>query len=88
MLDETGQEKNGEEMAGAAGDEVYGRDPALRAFCEARGMGYVLGVPCSFTVGLTARRKARADQALKLVPARAWQRASCGPGSKGDRAYA
>jgi len=70
------------------GDEVYGRDSALRAFCEDRGVGYVLGVPCSFTVALTSRRKARADQARKLVPARAWNRASCGHGSKGDRTYA
>jgi SRSO17 transposase len=29
-------------------DEVYGRDPGLRAFCEDRGVGYVLGIPCSF----------------------------------------
>lgn len=27
------------------GDEVYGRDTTLRAFCEDRGVGYVLGVP-------------------------------------------
>ena len=70
------------------GDEVYGRDPALRAFCEDRDVGYVLGVPCSFPVVLTSGRKVRADQALKLVPATAWNRASCGSGSKGDRTYA
>lgn len=69
-------------------DEVYGRDPALRACCEDRGVGYVLGVPCSFPVTLTSRRKLRADQALKMVPTTAWNRASCGPGSKGDRTYA
>ncbi|MGH3997353.1 MAG: transposase [Pseudonocardiaceae bacterium] len=68
-------------------DEVYGRDPAVRAFCEDRGVGYVLGVPCSFTLTLTSGRRVRADQALKLMPARAWNRASCGPGSKGDRTY-
>ncbi len=71
----------------AAGDEVYGRDPALRAWCEDRGVGYVLGVPRSFTVRLTSGRKVRADQALGFVPATAWNRASCGPGSKGDRTY-
>jgi SRSO17 transposase len=70
-----------------AGDEVYGRDPTLRGFCEDRGVGYVFGVPCSFTVRLTSGREVRADQALKLVPATAWNRASCGPGSKGDRTY-
>jgi SRSO17 transposase len=57
------------------GDEVYGRDSTLRAFCEDRSVGYVLGVPCSFTVTLTSGRTARADQALKLVPATAWNRA-------------
>ena len=69
-------------------DEVYGRDTPLRAFCQDRGVGYVLGVPCSFTVTLTSRRRVRADKALKLVPAKGWNRASCGPGSKGDRTYA
>jgi len=64
-----------------------GRDPALRAFCEDRGTGYVLGVPCSFPITLTSRRKVRADHALKLVPARAWNRASCGPVPEGDRTY-
>lgn len=72
----------------ATGDEVYGRDTTLRAFCEDRGVGYVLGVPCSFTVALTSRHRARVDQALKLVRAKAWNRASCGQGSKGDRTYA
>jgi SRSO17 transposase len=69
------------------GDEVYGRDPALRVWCEDRGVGYVLGVPCSFPIRLTSGRKVRADQALGFVPATAWNRASCGPGSKGDRTY-
>jgi hypothetical protein len=30
----------------------------------------------------------RADRALRLAPAEAWNTASCGPGSKGDRTYA
>ncbi len=70
------------------GDEVYGRDSALRAFCADRDIGYALGVPCSFPVTLNSGRKARADHALKLMPDTAWTRASCGPGSKGDRTYA
>ena len=72
----------------ATGDEVYGRDTKLRRRCEDWGVGYVLGVPCSFTIRLTSGRKARADQTLKLAPAEAWNTASCGPGSKGDRTYA
>jgi SRSO17 transposase len=72
----------------ATGDEVYGRDKALREFCEHHDVGYVFGVPCSFTVVLTSGRRVRADQALKLVPPKGWNRASCGAGSKGDRTYA
>jgi SRSO17 transposase len=72
----------------ATGDEVYGRDKALRAFCEEHNVGYVLGVPCSFTVRLHRRRKTRVDKALSFVPAKAWTKASAGPGSKGDRLYA
>ena len=64
---------------------MYGRDPALRSFCEDRGVGYVLGVPCTFAITVTSCRKVRADQALNLVPAKAWTRASCGRGSKGER---
>jgi len=47
----------------------------------------VFGVPCSFTVTLTSGRRVRADQALKLVPPKAWNLASCGAGSKGERTY-
>jgi SRSO17 transposase len=66
---------------------VHCRDKALRDFCEQHIMNYVFGVPCAFAVTLTCGRRVRADQALKLVPARAWNRASCGAGSKGDRTY-
>jgi len=58
----------------AAGDEVYGRDTNLRGFCEDRGVGHLFGVPCSVTVRLISGRRARADQALKLVPPRPHQR--------------
>jgi SRSO17 transposase len=69
------------------GDEVYGRDAKLRSFLEARRTGYVLGVPCSFRVTLPAGQKIRADHAARLAPAQAWQTASAGPGSKGERDY-
>lgn len=71
----------------ATGDEVYGRDKTLREFCEQHETGYVFGVPCSFAVTLTSGRRVRADQALKLVPPKAWNLASCGAGSKGERTY-
>ena len=69
------------------GDEVYGRDAKLRTLLEDRRTGYVLKIPCSFRVTLPAGQKARADHAARLVPARAWQTASAGHGSKGDRDY-
>jgi SRSO17 transposase len=70
------------------GDEVYGRDRALREFCEDHDTGYVLAVACSHPIQLNRQLKTRADKALSRVPATGWTRASCGPGSKGDRLYA
>jgi hypothetical protein len=69
------------------GDEVYGLDARLRAAIEARRADYVLKIPCSFRVTLPTGQKMRADHAARLVPARAWQTASAGRGSKGDRDY-
>jgi SRSO17 transposase len=69
------------------GDEVYGRDARLRQVLEDRHTGYVLKIPCSFRVTLPTGQKVRADHAARLVPARAWQTASAGQGSKGDRDY-
>jgi hypothetical protein len=69
-------------------DAVYGRDRKLRGFSKNNGIGYVLGVPCSFPVTLTAGVTLRADDALKIVSHQARQVVSCGPGSKGDRCYA
>jgi len=68
-------------------DAVYGRDRELRETCEARGIGYSLGVPCSFRIRLPSGTSLRADATLKMLSARAWQIASCGPGSKGERRY-
>lgn len=68
-------------------DEVYGRDPGLRDFCEREGVGYVLEVPCSFALTDTAGRRLRADQALALVEPKGWNHRSAGPGSKGERDY-
>ncbi len=70
-----------------AGDEVYGRDAKLRAFLEDQATGYVLKVPCSFRVTLPTGQKIRAGHAARLVPASAWQTASAGHGSKGERDY-
>jgi SRSO17 transposase len=69
------------------GDEVYGRDAKLRSFLEDRRTGYVLKIPCSFRITLATGQKMRADHAARLVPAAAWQTASAGHGSKGERDY-
>jgi SRSO17 transposase len=69
------------------GDEVYGRDAKLRTFLEEQHTGYVVKAPCSFRVTLPTGQKMRADHAARLVPAAAWQTASAGHGSKGERDY-
>jgi SRSO17 transposase len=70
------------------GDEVYGRSSKLRAACEQAGKGYVLAVPVNFRVRLHPRLATiRADVAVRLVPAAAWETRSCGPGCKGHRDY-
>jgi SRSO17 transposase len=78
----------GVELPWCAADEVYGRDPGLREFCQQHGIGYVLGVPCSFPVRLPSGRKTRADATLRFLEPSMWMTASCGRGSKGDRLYA
>jgi SRSO17 transposase len=69
------------------GDEVYGRDAKLRTFVEERRTGYVLKIPCSFRITLPSGQRMRADHAARLAPAAAWQTASAGHGSKGERDY-
>lgn len=69
-----------------AGDEVYGNDPKLRTDLHTRGIGYVLAVACNHRVPVGAGTR-RADALAALLPARAWQRLSAGPGAKGHRLY-
>jgi SRSO17 transposase len=73
-------------VAWAAGDEVYGADPALRKALAGHGLGFVLAVAKShrFTTGIGSRRAI--DLAVRL-PATAWQRISAGAGAKGPRWY-
>ncbi len=70
----------------AAGDEVYGADPGLRADLERRQIGYVLAVAKDHQV-ITYRRACRADKLTASLPPRAWQCLSAGPGAKGHRYY-
>jgi SRSO17 transposase len=71
----------GAPAAWAAGDEVYGADPALRKDLAARGLGYVLAVARShqFTTGIGARP---AIGLALLLPGRAWQRLPAGAGAR------
>jgi SRSO17 transposase len=73
-------------VAWAAGDEVYGSDPALRQALARHGLRFVLAVAKShrFTTGIGTRRAI--DLAVRL-PASAWQRISAGAGAKGPRWY-
>lgn len=69
-----------------SGDEVYGRDPALRAFLESRGIAYVLGVASDFNVW-RGDDKQRVSAVLPRVPDAAWQRLSAGEGTRGERLF-
>jgi SRSO17 transposase len=69
-----------------AADEAYGQNTALRDWLEEQHVSYVMAVPKSFTAG-TAAGPARADALARKVPARGWQRLSCGDGAKGPRWY-
>jgi hypothetical protein len=69
-----------------AGDEVYGADPGLRAWLEARQVGYVLAVACDHRVRIGGE-PCRVDALAAKVPPRAWQQVSCGSGAKGHRWY-
>jgi SRSO17 transposase len=68
-------------------DEAYGDDGKLRAWLEESQIAYVVAVARDHHVPAGAGRTIRADRLAARVPARGWQRLSCGPGSKGERLY-
>jgi SRSO17 transposase len=72
------------------GDEVYGRDPNLRAWLESPEVntGYVLAISASTRIAVSPVLTARADNVLKALIASDWIIDSCGAGSKGERRYA
>src|SRR5262245_44031508 len=73
-------------FAWVAADEVYGQNPALRAWLEGKAISYVMAVPCSQEFS-TTRGRCRADALAALLPGQAWRRLSCGWGAKGPRLY-
>jgi SRSO17 transposase len=68
-------------------DEAYGDNGPLRDWLEDSAIGYVVAVACDTRVRAGAGRRIRADALARRIPARGWQRLSCGPGSKGERLY-
>jgi SRSO17 transposase len=67
-------------------DEVYGSDYKFRRFCEEKRIGYVVAISSSTHMAIGWNRQA-VSQHLLEVPSDAWQRISCGAGSKGHREY-
>ena len=67
-------------------DEAYGRDHKFRAGVRALGLDYVVAVARDQRVTI-AHVRHRVDVAAAALPSSAWQRYSCGPGSKGPRWY-
>src|SRR5262245_3923676 len=67
-------------------DAVYGSDYHFRATAEQYGLGYVVGVRTDFAVW-AGFHQVRVGALLGEIPADAWQRLSCGDGSKGPRLY-
>ncbi|HEV2460897.1 MAG TPA: IS701 family transposase [Ktedonobacterales bacterium] len=64
-------------------DSIYGGAYTLRHYLEEREQPYVLAVPSTQRVGLTAK----AEQVVAAWPAEAGQRLSAGAGSQGPRWY-
>jgi SRSO17 transposase len=69
------------------GDECYGRDSKLRAGLRQRGIGYVPAVARNQYTQIATHLRERVDVTERWLSAQAWQRYSCGPGSKGPRFY-
>jgi SRSO17 transposase len=68
------------------GDAVYGSDWRMRAWLEEQQLSYVLGVTAQYRL-FTGHARAWAAEVVKRLPETAWDRASCGTGSKGERVY-
>jgi SRSO17 transposase len=68
-------------------DEAYGDNGKLRGWLEGNQIAYVVAVACDHLVPAGPGKTIRADRLAAKVPARAWHRMSCGPGSKGERLY-
>jgi SRSO17 transposase len=73
-------------VAWVTGDEVYGKDYHLRGALEAREQPYALTVSAAQAI-VVGWQQDRARDVVAAQPASAWERHSCGEGSKGPRLY-
>lgn len=78
--------KRGVPAAWVTGDEVYGRDPGLRAYLESERRSYVLAIPSNMPMPCGATAVTAEGLAAELPPT-AWHCHSAGDGSKGPRLY-
>ena len=70
-----------------AADEVYGQNPGLRTWLQEQDVPYVMATRCDDEVSSGLFTTSRVDALIAKVPARAWQRRSCGDGAHGPRLY-
>lgn len=73
-------------VAWVTGDEVYGGDYHLRVALEERDQPYALTIKATHDLWVGGYQH-RARTLIAAEPAAAWQRLSCGAGSKGPRLY-
>jgi SRSO17 transposase len=79
--------RRGVRVGFVTGDEVYGADPTLRAGLRRLGLGYVPAIACDQPVRATQPVRLRPDETAAGLGEPAWERRSCGAGSKGERFY-
>lgn len=68
-------------------DEEFGQNPVLCEFLQDDDIPYVMAVPKSTRFTDTSGKAVRIDEVAGRLPRNAWQRRSCGIGSKGYRVY-
>jgi SRSO17 transposase len=68
------------------GDSVYGSESKMRTWLEEREISYVLGITGQYRVFWNGERQ-WAKEIVAELPEAAWQKISCGAGSKGERVY-
>lgn len=68
-------------------DEAYGQSKALRVWLKEHDQAHVVATRCNDDVVTTSMGRARVDELIASLPARAWSRISAGTGAHGPREY-